>query len=368
MPTVLFIDNEKKMRKMFSDILSKKYKVFTANGRYGKFEETEKMLNSEKIDVILCDILMPREQHGRKLFESLVKMVENIPIIMLTVLDDRKSAVWFMEGEKAFNYLIKEEVEKDNELLFNAINTAIEFVELQEKNKQLEEKLNKAERLAHLGAVAGGVAHDIINPLTVIQQMARFISKEKSLDIIKKYTKDIIAQSERIDTIASDLRYYVREEKESIDINSIIDDVAEILKDPYKDSYDLSKIIKTDYKAKSRIFATKMGLEQVFMNLIKNAIQALEKQKNPKIDIKTYEDDDSIVVEISDNGVGIPKEEQTKIFIPLHTTRRKRGGMGLGLVIVKKNIDRLKGEIDVQSEVNKGTTFTIKFPKKVKST
>lgn len=102
-------------------------------------------------------------------------------------------------------------------------------------------------------------------------------------------------------------------------------------------------------------------LIRVVTNLVKNATQALQEEENPKVLVEVSEDDTMVIIRVSDNGIGVSKEDKEKVFEPKFTT--KSSGMGLGLAMVKNIVETYQGEITFISEKDKGTIFTVKFPK-----
>lgn len=244
----------------------------------------------------------------------------------------------------------------------NTKTTIISFIDITEE-KKMEEILEEESQLAYLGTLAGSIAHEILTPISIIYQSSEFILEEDDLNEIKKEADEIHNQTYIIENTINELREYVKLREELVDINTTIKKSLKNL----KNNNNFSKIsVIEEYKVKSQISGTKLGIEQIFINILKNAVQAVEKKEKKEISIKTFEDNDFVIVEISDTGVGIPEENLNDIFLPLFTTRSHEKGMGFGLTLVKKNIERINGKIEVESQLNKGTTFRIKISKKVK--
>ncbi|MGZ3775297.1 MAG: sensor histidine kinase, partial [Pseudobdellovibrionaceae bacterium] len=141
-----------------------------------------------------------------------------------------------------------------------------------------------------------------------------------------------------------------------VSINEVVDSVLTILKSKLRDT-EVTKEIQPELTLQ----ASQVGLSQVLMNLISNAIDVLPKE-NGKIAVKSYRENENIFLEITDNGGGMSEEIKNRIFDPFFTTKDVGSGTGLGLFIVKKEVDRHQGKITVHSELNKGTTFKITFP------
>jgi two-component system NtrC family sensor kinase len=250
---------------------------------------------------------------------------------------------------------------------------------IQEKDKLfkgMESQLIQTEKMASIGTLAAGIAHEINNPLSflisnieALCECVRSLSKDSSPEpqIRKTLLEDFLPMIQesyegavRIKKIVSDLRTFSRSsetQKVLLDINQVLESTLSIVWSEIK--YKIT-IIK-DYGAQSNIFADPTQLSQVFLNLLINASQAISQKGT--ITISTSEDEKNVSVKISDNGCGIHKEALPKIFDPFFST--KQGGAGLGLS-VSYNIIKVhhKGEIQVESAPLCGTTFTVLLPKK----
>ena len=265
-----------------------------------------------------------------------------------------------------------------------------------EELKASQLKILQQEKMASIGQLAAGVAHEINNPMAFIasnlgtldkyinrlvdfiQTQSEVIKSLKNADDVKKLkekrkelkldhviedVKELIAESldgsERIKKIVYELNCFSRmdeEEYKEADINECIESVLNIVWNELK----YKATLKKDYGNLPPIKCYPQQIDQVFMNLLINAVNSIEEQG--AITIKTWNKDGSIWVAISDTGVGIPQESLSKIFEPFFTTKEAGKGTGLGLSITYEIIQRHKGDITVKSEVGKGTTFTIRIP------
>ena len=255
--------------------------------------------------------------------------------------------------------------------LAQSFNTMLDHLQLTheslEKSLELlrekQDKLVESEKLASLGTLASGVAHELNNPLNNIylasQTLSREIDPENTPEIVKECVRDISSQTLRVKRIVSDLLEFARAkgpELSRINIGSVIKGVLEQM----TSSGEMSNI-KFNLKSHDdiEILGDKILLEQVFINLFSNAADAMD--GNGALDIVIYKMAASVKIRISDTGKGIPPENMSKIFDPFFTTKEK--GTGLGLAIVYSIIKKHKGEIEVKSEPDKGTTFTIMLPR-----
>lgn len=235
----------------------------------------------------------------------------------------------------------------------------------EEALKESQERLLASERLASLGRIAAGVAHELNNPLTGILGMAELMLEEIKKDDPKREELEIIEESalsckEIIQNLLSFAQKSLPEFKK---IN---------LKDPLYQSLRLIKKQILLQEAKVRIDipltlppieADSGQLSQVFLNLISNSLDALEK-KHGSIIVEAEEDKDhkQLIINFKDNGSGIDSAHIPHIFEPFFTTKKKEKGTGLGLSIIYGIIKAHRGIIECQSQKGKGTTFTIKLP------
>lgn len=235
--------------------------------------------------------------------------------------------------------------------------------------KEAEAQLIQMEKMASIGVLAAGIAHEINNPLSFL------IS---NLETLKDYTKDI-AQSKdnaaavadfqaiaceslegavRIKKIVQDLRTFSRKSEsqmQSVDINQVIESTLSIVWNEIKYKIDVVK----DYRATANIDVNLTELSQVFLNILINASQAIKDKGT--ITLSTWEDEVNVFAKISDTGSGIPKAILPKIFDPFFTTNKQ--GTGLGLSVSYNIVKRHNGDISVESKQGQGTSFMITLPK-----
>jgi CheY-like chemotaxis protein len=232
--------------------------------------------------------------------------------------------------------------------------------------KRIEEQLFQAEKLRALGEMASGVAHDFNNALAAILGNAQLLlytaqdeQLKETLKIIEKVAKD---SSQTVRRLQDFTRKPVPQELFKVDINAIVKDSIEITKPKWKDEAQ-SKGIPIEMVSNLRDIPFASGnaseLREVFTNIIFNAIEAMH--EGGKIEIRTFRKRRDVFIQISDTGVGIAEEAKKRIFEPFFTTK-PFSNTGLGLSMSYGIIKRFGGEIEVESKVGQGTSFTIILP------
>jgi signal transduction histidine kinase len=247
----------------------------------------------------------------------------------------------------------------------HSLNMYYEQLEVMVENRtreleQAQEKLVRSERLAAVGELASGVGHELRNPLNVIRNCVYLINMNlegKANPEVEETLKLLDLQVDISDRIVSDLLDYTRVKapnRSDIDLNSMLRDRVSWATFPEKVfvTFDLSQ-----EDPKINIDAEQVG--RAFTNIINNAIQSINGAGEFKV--ITGSDGEQAWVKFIDSGCGIPPENLKKIFEPLFTTKTR--GIGLGLAISKRMVEQNGGEIEVESTVGTGTTFTIKLPK-----
>ncbi|MEQ8472051.1 MAG: PAS domain S-box protein [Marinoscillum sp.] len=232
--------------------------------------------------------------------------------------------------------------------------------------KNTQAKLVQTEKMASLGVLAAGIGHEINNPLNFIQNGSSGLKREllDSNELnwveIDPFFEIIEEGVTRAGNIVKSLSHFSRQVKtmdELCNVHEVVDNCLVILNANLKGRVNVEK----EYSNQPPIIKGNEGkLHQVFLNILKNAEQAIE--VDGMIKIKTSISDDSIGIEISDNGVGIPEEDLSKIGDPFFTTKPPGLGTGLGLFITYSLIEELNGEVQVESGTKKGTKFMITFP------
>jgi PAS domain S-box-containing protein len=228
------------------------------------------------------------------------------------------------------------------------------------ETKALQERILRSERLAALGQFVAEITHEIKNPLMMIGGFARQLIQKTKDDRTLTKLNIISEEVRRLEELLKELReYYVPRalNLEEMDVFGLLQEVYDLIKEESE-----RKRIEADFKRPGKsllIKGDKDKLKQVFLNLVKNAIDAME--KGGRLVVAQTLAGEQVEITITDNGCGIPEENREEIFSPFFTT--KRHGTGLGLNISKSIIeDHEGGSLTLTSEVGKGTTFKVTLP------
>jgi hypothetical protein len=253
-------------------------------------------------------------------------------------------------------------------MLANQAGLALEnsrlYGNLEVMNEELriaQEKLLQNERFATLGMMSSVVVHEIKNPLVAIGGFARRLEKSSTTPTEKTYSKIIVKEVERLEKTLTDILIFSKEPKldfKENNINQIMEDTLTLASESLGDNgIQVEKDLSLDLPL---IYCDYQQIKQVFINLFSNAIDTME--EGGTLTVKSYPNwqDNSVIIEVSDTGKGIPTEVLHNIFNPFFTTRDK--GVGLGLSIVQKIITYHKGSIEARNNLERGVTFTIRLP------
>jgi two-component system, NtrC family, sensor histidine kinase PilS len=230
------------------------------------------------------------------------------------------------------------------------------ITDLSEK-RAIEEQLKKKEHLALIGEMSAGIAHEIRNPLASISGSVQFLRKELTLEKgkFKNLMDIIIKESDRLSQSIEDFLDFTRSmplEKTDMDLSAFIDEVIDLVTLNYRDVTIVKK-----YSLGYAIHADMKKIKQLLWNLIINSVKAIG--ANGTIEINVYRKKGDVYLSISDNGVGIDKEELSKIFTPFYS--KFTSGFGLGMALVKRIIDEHDFEITINSQKDIGTEVTVCF-------
>jgi PAS domain S-box-containing protein len=229
------------------------------------------------------------------------------------------------------------------------------------ERKRLQTQLRKTERIAELGTLASGMAHEIGTPMNVILGRAEYLMDRVHEEPLKKGLKTIVTQVERITRVMNQLLSFARRkplQPGPVELRQIIDNSLEMFQERLS-RQQVQVYVQLDPKCPP-VQADNDQMNQVLINLIMNAIHAMPNGGTLRIALQ--QDEDMAKLTIADTGQGIRKELLSKIFDPFFTTKEFGKGTGLGLTVVKGIIEEHHGSITVESEEGKGTVFTVLLP------
>ncbi len=382
MPNILIIDDEEGVRITLKKIMEREgYQVDTA----ADFVDAIQLLDKNSYHTVITDILLPG-MSGLDLLRAIKERDQELPVIVITGepnLETAKESIRY----GAYDY-IEKPVTKDN--LPPIVGRSVDKKVLMEEKKRLEKenleyqrdlekkvkertkkietlnlllkefqsKLIHSERLATLGTFVSFVSHELRNPLSVIQNSIYYLKSHIQVDNpkIEKYfgiMEDEVAIAQKI---IDDFLNFTKGrslELSLVNINDLIKKVIDLISIPdnIKVNLDLRKEFP-DIKVDGDY------IQQVLINIINNAIQAMP--QGGELKISSRKEEEFIIIDISDTGIGIAEKDLDRLFEPFFSKKEK--GTGLGLVICRFLVERHKGKIKVESKPGMGTVFSIHLP------
>lgn len=239
------------------------------------------------------------------------------------------------------------------------------------ERKAIQARLVEADRLAALGVLSAGIAHEINNPLAYLLLNLEFLSRElptlpkdpSKLDALMVRVRDAFHGAERVASIVRDLRTFARADegvRGPIDVQAALESALNIAGSEIKQKATLVR----DYQPVPPVDANPNRIEQVLLNLLLNAAQSISGHETPGQEVRARlrSSDGQVSIVIEDTGSGIPEELHNKIFDPFFTTKPVGVGTGLGLSICRSIVRGLNGEISVSSAPGRGSQFTVSLP------
>ncbi len=358
-PTVLCVDDEPPVLRLLEDVLRPRQfdiiKAETAEQALEKFD-------SNSIDIVLTDIMMPVVS-GIDLLEKIHDLSPETPVILMTGFADMEKAIEAVRKE-AFDFLIKP-FKLDQ--LIGSIERALQFSKLarmeadykrilEDFNRQIETLV--AERTMSLMALT--VADRIRNPAYVTRTVCKRLTEKEEMSIKVREGVELIGQqAEKLEKIVGEFQDFLKNTRSLFvyeDLNAVVADVCSLIR---KKCVRKGVFLETDlWKAGAKINMHKDLMHVAIFHILKNAVEATP--RDGRINVSSSVGADAVILKVSDTGIGIAKEDIQRIFDPFFSAKRSRFGIGLSLV--KQIVTEHLGRISLDSESNKGTTFTLEFP------
>jgi len=240
-----------------------------------------------------------------------------------------------------------------------------DFNEMSKKLKEGRAMLVQSAKMGAVGQMASGVVHEIGQPLTSISGLIDILGLDKPTDAGKRRLDLMKKEMERLTNIISRFKNFARVSEQTmkpLSVNEVVEATYALLEHQLQMKRVYCNVEKQE--ALPSILGDRNSLQQVLINLIINAMDALEgkKDEKPTVTVRTYSENGRVCVEVKDNGSGIPKDIQEKIFDPFFTTKGPEKGTGLGLAIIASILHQHRAGILLESEVGKGTQFKVSFP------
>ncbi len=347
----------------------------------GTGNEARRILESERVDLLLTDKNLP-DVSGLELLRIAKAKEPLCEVIILTGYGSLETALAAMELD-AFDYVLKPlnnvfDIRKKARQAFAKQDVALEnrrlILELREKNaaveaaleetRALQAELIQSEKLAGIGTLAAGIAHEISSPLFGIMGLAEAIADEPDLPLAQSYARDIVEYCRSVRDIVVELSSYSRaasnEYLTTVELTRVIHDALRLVE---RSSDVRNARFETNVEPELFLNARTNEIQQVFVNLVKNAAEAVnELEGGGVVRISAGRTGNTVWATVSDTGPGIDLEKQRIIFDPFYTTKAPGKGTGLGLNIVYRIVTKYRGTITVDSRPGQGAMFELRFP------
>jgi len=346
------------------ELLGRKIGVLTPSGAQGHTSHRARPLSSGLLEApgTYEDVAVARKDGYVRFVDLSVRIVSSGP-----------------DSERLVLALFRDVTEKkrmERELITKHAELRNAYFQLERKNAELQamqETLVQAGKMAALGELAAGIAHELNQPLQGIRGYAQELqalalpsgAEPSTRPAIESSLVEIISNSDKMAHIIDYLRTFTRKSVEKHEFTNIHDAVEEALKMLSRQFKARGIAVQRDFApALPKLYANPLQLEQVFINLATNARDAIETtgRGHGTISIKTTKSGNFVEVRFRDDGIGMAEKTKSKIFNPFFTTKEVGKGMGLGLSLSYGILSKLHGSMVVESELGKGTTFVVRIP------
>jgi signal transduction histidine kinase len=321
-------------------------------------------LRQASYDVVISDYSMP----GFDAVAALAVLRDSgldLPFIVVSGTAGEASAVSALKAG-AHDFIVKGNLAR----LAPAIERERRDAGLRAERRKMEAQLLASDRMASVGMLAAGVAHEINNPLAavlanlyVIREVLGDLQAFSAVREACEAAADAMAAAERVRQIVRDVKIFSRGSEERlvpVDVHRVLDSTVRMA---WNDIRHRANLVR-HFGRINAVLGSEQRLGQVFLNLVVNAAQAIPegRAQDNEIRLATFMERGRVVIEVSDTGAGIPAEIRARLFSPFVTTKPPGQGTGLGLSISRRIVTALGGEIGVDSEPGRGTTFRVSLP------
>jgi signal transduction histidine kinase len=356
---ILLVEDDDDLREVLTEALERRghQVVAVSDGRLAL-----EQMASVAPHVVVLDLMMPNMDGWQfRLEQRKDPRLADVPVVAISASNSAKAG-----AIDADLYLQKP---LETETLLNAIDDVVQM-----RERKLEPvRTAQTERMASLGTLAAGVAHEVNNPLTYVllhlANAARLVptlateQNRSKIEQVSRLLQGALEGIERIRGITTAIRSFSRSDSlrlEPVDVRTVVDAALRLVKNELKHR---ARLVES-YGATPYVLVNEGRLGQVFLNLLTNAVQALPdgQAETNEVRVTTGVDGDMVFIEITDTGHGIPPHVMSRIFEPFFSTKPVGQGNGLGLSISHGIVTSFGGQIRVSSQVGKGTTFRVLLP------
>jgi signal transduction histidine kinase len=370
--TILYVDDDAANARVFAATLTGKFQVLTATSG----PEALDVLRGQEISVLIADQRMPG-MTGVELLEIAARDYVETVRILVTAYSDLDAAIGAINRGQVSRYIRKPWTPEE---LGAVIGEALELYRMRGRLRVLEAQLRETGRVYAVGVVAASVAHDLRNPLMIVQGAIDLMRRGLSGDPAASSSGDPAAQNLR--PASARVLSCLREAETAIARMAEIvaglnvsqrrtaatttDDLADVVRLSIACLHGTLRqrgALRVDLQTVPRVKGSPTALSQLLLNLLVNALEALPQggAVGSAVTVRLLRDGDAAVVEVQDTGVGIAPQVLDRVFDPFFTTKED-GGTGLGLAISKRIVDEIGGSIRVTSEPGAGSRFTVRLP------
>ena len=353
--SILYVDDELDNLLVFEATLEEHFDVWTASSGQRALE----LMEQQPFPVVVADQRMPG-MTGAELFEILRRKHPHTKRIMLTGYAEPSAMIDAINQGQVY-YFIKKPWER--EVLFSTLVRALESYELSMSNMTLTDRLVASDRCATLGRSAAQVAHEMGNQLCILpllELIENRYSQHQDLMQTAHYARQMY---DKMVSLINEIKSFVRFEQEEISrqtvsLSEAIHELMGFLR--YDNTLPLDRL-NVDVKSDAIVCASKVKLQQVIVNLLKNAAHAIRGRQDGTITLALESQATSAIIAVKDNGCGMTAETAQRIWEPFFTTKGEEG-TGLGLDIAKLIVEHHGGSIACESAPQQGATFRIRLP------
>jgi len=352
---ILYVDDENSNLVVFDATFEDDFRIHTAHSA----AEALEMIEDLPIPVVIADQRMP-DMTGVEMFSLIRRKHPHIQRVILSGYAESDAIIDAINQGQIFQFVRKPWQRAE---LHSVILRAMEAHDMALQNTSLMERLLVTEQCALLGKATAEIAHEMgnqLNLLPLVELIEDEYSHDSQLNCMAKMARE---SHERLKTLVNEIKGIIRQEgaEVSLQLISLADVIRELLSFLRFNRLIPNASIVADLRCDPVILGNKLKLHQILLNLINNAIDAIQDRPDGRIVVHLSIGLETIDLSIADNGTGIPFGIQTKVWEPFFTTKGKRGN-GLGLDLVKRLVESQHGRIHMLSEPGQGTQFTISFP------